>query len=140
MSELRAYEAPNACRVASILWQIMQEEDLSRVNKSVIVGRWAFRYPRHAVHTGPGSVAIRVKSGLRYLEEAGIVRVANGDIEVVQSEWLGMSAANLGIVEESGVALGRSLWTVLPAVPEHLRDKQEPLAPRESTTEAESVE
>lgn len=116
--ELRAYEDTDACRLAAIITDLGADT----VDRSDVRTRWVERYPRHVKKTGRQRLGNRISGALTMLSVAGIVRVHDDAVTVLDRQRLAMSAANLAIVQDAeGVALRPSAWAEQPQVPEHLR-------------------
>lgn len=118
--ELRAYEDTDCCRLANFILGLTTEPPLP-VKRDQVISLWREGYPRHAEITGRRSVPRRVGDALWTLKVAEIARVIDHEIEVVNLEYLQMSAGNLAIVEDAeGVAVPPGRWTERPVVPPHL--------------------
>lgn len=134
--ELRAYEEANACRLAAILRELTVERPT--VARDEVAARWAKRYPRHASQTGSKTIRRRIGNALSVLKVAGMVRVHDAAIVVIDSGRLKLAAENLAIVEDGqGMAVRPTLWSHRPAVPEHLLTVQGPLEQQRLAARAE---
>lgn len=133
--ELRAYEEPDSCRLASIL-QEMLTQGRTAVTRDEIASLWAERYPRHVPMTGRRKIPTRVSGALSLMRTAQIVQTQDPDIvTIVDRESLGLAATNLQIIEDSeGMYIRPGLWSSRPTVPSHLLPAQDLL--EQTRTEA----
>lgn len=124
--ELRAYEDPDACRLASILREAMSRRTTT-VMRDEVAPVWAKRYPRHAAQTGRRNIHSRVSRALSLMRTAQIVQTPDPDtITIVDAQRLGLAASNLLIIEDNeGMPIRPGLWSSRPVVPPHLLPAQD---------------
>lgn len=124
---LRAFETPNACRLAAILKELADEN--RGASRDDIVARWAQLYPRHTMHTGRRSIRNRIGKILHLLRTAKIARADGDRIVVIDPAMLEIAVANLAIVvDEDGVAIPRHHLQKRPNVPAYLQALQQRVA------------
>lgn len=119
---LRAYESPDASRLATILLA-PGDDPAPEV--------WARMWPRHAEVTGRQRIARRITQALSLLKVAGAAHGDGPDIVVDDADLLRHIAENLSaLTDADGVALPPSRWTTRPWTPEWLRGLQAELEDR----------
>lgn len=115
---LRAYEQVDACRLAAIILELVQQRPSRAIRLPELHRAWASRYPGHvAFTTGTTSIKSRISINLAVLRGAGILSRYNG-INVADHEKLAMAAGNLRIVQgDNGVAVPPLAWARRPIAP-----------------------
>jgi hypothetical protein len=119
---LNAYSNPDACRLAEILRELCWAANIDAIPRNHVVARWTVLHPRHVTQTSRRSIHSRVTRGLSLLKTAGIAEGQDGQIVLLNSDRLLLSAGNLSIVQDDqGIAIRPGLWTRRPSVPSHLQ-------------------
>ena len=121
---LRAYETPDAARLAMIL-RLANAPELSRRR---IADLWITHRPADAVPGQFRTVRGRIGRGASLLETAGGVRRHLDLIQITNWDVIHMAARNLEILETpGGMALPPHRWSRRPEAPAFLHPIQEQL-------------
>lgn len=123
---LRAYETPDACRLAAVLAEL----GAGPTPQADTETRWAERWPRHRPGVAP-TIPSRISGAIRYLRAAGIAHREDDHLVIDNARLLLMAAGNLQIITTpGGLAIPPARWNGRPVVPDDLRPIQHELARR----------
>lgn len=112
---LRAYEHPDAARVAVMIGEA------SQVSRDVLCERWVARWPEHVHRLGRRNIRQRLGGGLSLLSAAGVVVRAGGEVRVLSVERLAMVQSNAAmLLDGAGFAVPPRRWPRRCAVPAEL--------------------